>query len=439
MDRREENADRLSYTVGTELKLRDILSRTDLLPLFQALLAAGAAGVSVSDDQDAVIQSSGINAESCRDEAAVREMRRDIVFEGETVGSLSCCFSSVEDEVRLPRLIAVAMAALQLIVNATVKRMLATELHTTVVHQSYEELLETNRRLAASEKLYRELAESLELKVEERTSALQKALARMLQQEKLASTGQLAAGLAHEINNPLGFILSNLNTFESYVKRINEMMLFCRDLAVNAGSEGRKAEDLFRKLRIDFILEDAPGLIKQSRSGAERIRTIVSNLKGFSHVDDAQKDYVEINDELDRTIGVLEHESRGKATFIRHYGILPKYLCRPGLICQVFLNIIQNAIQASNIPVQIMITTQAEGGAISIRIEDDGPGMQSETIGRIFEPFFTTKEVGKGTGLGLSVAYDIVREHGGDISVSSMPGEGAAFTITLPTKEQPDV
>lgn len=427
--------DRLDFVLDSEIRLKDIVFSTDLTPFFEACLSAGASGVALRDDHGFILKSKG-SFEGMANMAA-DSMQRALYHEGEQIGTLCFLFSDVTDQA--VGIADLAAACMQILIPNTVRRLLSTALHTSVVNLSYTEVLDANVKLQASEKKYRELAESLEKKVEARTGELKKAHARLLQQEKMVSTGQLAAGMAHEINNPLGFISSNINTFEGYVQRMKEMLQFQRDLLSDSDGALKKASELWRRLKIDHILQDAPELIRQSKEGAERVRQIVANLKGFSHVDDAREDFVEINEELDRTIGVLEHESRGKATFIRHYGNLPKYFCRPGLISQVFLNIIQNAIQASDTPVQIMITTAEDQGSITVKIEDDGPGIAESVLDRVFEPFFSTKDVGKGTGLGLSIAYDIVREHGGDLSVSSIPGEGAVFAITFPLKEQADV
>lgn len=435
MDQSSGLKDKLDFVVGAELRLRDILSKADLALLFDACMKNGASGVAVIDRKDKLIYSSGAvpGAESITAGAEGLQLR-ELFFEGEPVGSICIAFSETEDLRQISAMTDIADACLHMIINTTAKRMLATELHTTVVHQSYEELLVTNRKLQASEKKYRELAENLEQKVVERTAELKSAHTRMLQQEKMASVGQLAAGMAHEINNPLGFILSNLNTFEGYMQRMKEMIQRYRTVLGDAAGADQKTAEMYQRLKIGFILEDAPELIRQSRDGAERVRRIVVNLKGFSHIDDAQDGYVNINEEIERTIQILEHESRDKAAFIRHYGELPKYFCNPGLICQVFLNIIQNAIHCSEEPVQIKITTRMEDGQIVVAIEDDGPGISPEIINRIFEPFFTTRDIGKGTGLGLSVAYDIVTNHGGRITAASVPGEGAAFTIRLPLR-----
>lgn len=424
----DSSKDHLDFVVDSEIRLRDIVFRTDLTPFFEACLSAGACGAAVMDEHGSMLKAKGSIQDT--DKTAAERQKRALYYEGEQVGTLCLDFPCGTDQAA--GIADLAAACMQILIPSTAKRLLATALHTSVVNLSYAEVLDANVKLQESEKKYRELAEELEQKVLERTSQLKTAHARMLQQEKMASIGQLAAGVAHEINNPLGYITSNLNTFDGYMQRIREMFGRCRDFELM----DEDALNLYRSLKIDFILDDAPDLIRQSRDGAERVRKIVANLKGFSHIDDAVQDYVDINEEIDRTISVLEHEGRDKAVFIKHYGQLPKYLCNPGLLCQVFLNIIQNALQATELPVQIMISTSENSGVISVNIEDDGPGIPEAVISRIFEPFFTTREVGKGTGLGLSIAYDIIKNHGGEITVRSVAGEGSCFMIRLPAQEQ---
>jgi signal transduction histidine kinase len=316
--------------------------------------------------------------------------------------------------------------------------MLTTEMHTKVVNQSYEELLEINKQLSASEKKYRELAGTLEKKVEERTAELKLALARLLQQEKMASIGHLAAGIAHEINNPVGFINSNLNTFRKYIRSLTETIGFYRKALRESAPDGallKQSEELSRKLKIDFILDDINGLTLQSLEGSERIKKIVADLKGFSHIDESGNREVDINAELDKTISVLSHEIVGRgATITRDYGRVPGYFCNPGLACQAFLNILLNALQSKDREPAITVKTAQEGNNIVISITDNGQGIPSEIQGRIFDPFFTTKDVGKGMGMGLTVAYDIVTAHGGGIEVRSETGQGSTFIISLPLK-----
>ena len=322
--------------------------------------------------------------------------------------------------------------ALNSIMANNLKRMLTTEIHTRVVNQSYDELRESHRQLMESEKKYRDLAENLELRVQERTGELKRAYARLLQQEKMASVGQLAAGVAHEINNPNGYVLSNLNTLRKYVARMTSMLEYYRGLHEAAGSEK------WRELKLDVVLGDVDELLDQSVSGAQKVKQIVSAFKGFSHVDDMGVSAVDINHEIDRTLGVLSGEMPRDTRIIKEFGVLPAFEGNGALLCQVFLNLFRNAFQARSEGLQLIITTEYEDDTLRIRFSDNGPGVPDEIHGRIFEPFFTTRDVGHGTGLGLTIAYDIVNGYGGTIEVENSKKGGAVFLIQLPATGRTD-
>lgn len=271
---------------------------------------------------------------------------------------------------------------------------------------------------------------------------LKRLQSQLLQQEKMSSIGQLAAGVAHEINNPMGFIMSNLNTLRKYLDRLSGFIglqdAALRDVAASPAPSHETmnriaAERQARK--IDFILEDAVNLLSESLDGAERVKRIVQDLKGFSRVDEAESTMADINAGIESTLNIVWNEIKYKATVHKEYGALPQTKCNPGQLNQVFMNILINAVQAIPETGEIRVRTWAERGSIFVAISDSGTGMPPEMVNRIFEPFFTTKEVGKGTGLGLSIAYDIVKKHGGDISVTSEAGQGTTFTIAIPVIE----
>ena len=256
----------------------------------------------------------------------------------------------------------------------------------------------------------------------------------LLQQEKMASIGQLAAGVAHEINNPMGFISSNLGSMGKYLERL-EQFLELQSAALSEVASPELLEELGqarRKFKVDYMLADAKSLLAESQDGAQRVRGIVQNLKSFSRVDDAQASYVDINECLESTVTIAWNELKYKTTLIRDYGELPAVKCLPQQLNQVFLNLLVNAAHAIETRGEVTIGTRREGGEVAIAIRDTGCGIPDEIRGRIFEPFFTTKEVGKGTGLGLSISYDIIKKHNGSIEVESRPGEGTTFTVRLP-------
>jgi two-component system, NtrC family, sensor kinase len=277
----------------------------------------------------------------------------------------------------------------------------------------------------------------IKLVSEELTAAygeLKETHSQLLQQEKMASIGQLAAGVAHEINNPIAFISSNLGTMVKYLERL-EQFLEQQSAAVAQTAPEPLQQELARgrqKLKVDYILNDAKNLLAESQDGSERVRSIVQNLKSFSRVDDTNRSYVDINDCLESTVTIAWNELKYKATLTRDYGELPPVKCLPQQLNQVFLNMLVNAAHAIETQGEITVSTRSAGDQVLVSFRDTGCGIPEEIRSRIFEPFFTTKEVGKGTGLGLSISYDIIKKHNGSIEVESALGCGTTFTIRLP-------
>lgn len=265
---------------------------------------------------------------------------------------------------------------------------------------------------------------------------LQQTQAQAFQQEKMASIGQLAAGVAHEINNPMGFISSNLNSMAKYMHKLSAFEAAVTE-TVQSRCDRETADhlnDLRAKMKIDFILNDIHTLLEESRDGAERVRCIVLDLKSFSHEDDAQCKPFSINDCLDSTLNMARNEIKYVAEVEKDYdSTLPLLTCYPQKLSQVFMNLVVNAAHAiEGHGGTIRVRTISENGEIVVSISDTGRGIAPENLTRIFEPFFTTKEVGRGTGLGLSISYDIIKKHGGSITVESEIGSGTTFTIRLP-------
>jgi signal transduction histidine kinase len=262
---------------------------------------------------------------------------------------------------------------------------------------------------------------------------LKAAQAQLLQQEKMASIGQLAAGIAHEINNPMGFIQSNLGTLGTYGEALERYVELTKSAEAEFPDNVRQALAAAReKEDLDFVFEDMPTLIGESVTGAKRVRDIVQSLKNFSHVDEAEVQHININDCIESTLATTENTLRAKATIMREFGDLPLIECRPHLLSQLFLNLILNAAYAIAEKGEIRIKTWRDGDRVGVSVSDTGCGIPNDVINRIFDPFFTTKPVGQGTGLGLSVVYDIVKKHRGRIGVSSTVGAGSTFTIHLP-------
>jgi signal transduction histidine kinase len=262
-----------------------------------------------------------------------------------------------------------------------------------------------------------QLNKTLEVRVDERTQELRETQDQLVQSEKMRSLGQLVAGVAHELNNPIGFVHANLQLLDDYVGRLLQPEL--------PPEKRRKAQDAIAKL------------LMRSREGTERVKQIVQDLRTFSRTDQAELQQVQLEDEIDRTLALIE--ARLKSVQVeRDYGELPPVRCFAGQLNQVFLNLLMNSCDALDGQGTIRITTRTEGDGVVLVFEDDGPGMPEEVLSHIFEPFFTTKPVGQGTGLGLSLSHGIIGRHGGIMEVDSRPGEGARFTIHLPLEPPPE-
>lgn len=271
--------------------------------------------------------------------------------------------------------------------------------------------------------------------LEKAIEGLKDAQLQIFQQEKMASIGQLAAGVAHEINNPMGFISSNLGTLEKYINRLSEFFdVIGQAMATGSASEtAEQVQNARMRLKIDRIMDDAHQLIAESQDGAGRVRRIVQDLKSFSRVDQAETALINLNETLETTINIAWNEIKYVAELKREFGDIPPIQCFPQQLNQVFLNLLVNAAHAlGTTRGEITVRTESAGDSVLVQIRDNGCGIPEELQKRIFEPFFTTKAVGKGTGLGLSISYDIVKKHGGEITLQSEVGFGSTFTVRLP-------
>ncbi len=293
-----------------------------------------------------------------------------------------------------------------------------------------------------------ELNRRLEEKVDERTRALQESgeevqqayqelketQVQLVQSEKMASLGQLVAGIAHEIKNPLNFIYGNTDFLKKYVGKLRDLIQFYEERPDLDEGTKRNAEAFREELNYAFVTEDLDRLIENFEEGAERIHAIIGDLRAFSRMDVDQTRAVDIHEPLDLALNLLQNEYRDRVRLHREYGALPKVECHPGRMSQVFMNLLSNACQAIPDEGDIWIRTQSQNGSVVIEIEDNGQGIEEKHLGKVFEPFFTTKPVGQGTGLGLSISYGIVQQHSGSISVESERQQGTRFRIELPVK-----
>ena len=310
----------------------------------------------------------------------------------------------------------------------------------------------TERKLI--EQALRNSHDKLEEKVLERTADLQTANAallaeqshqsalikkledahnQLLQSEKMASIGQLAAGVAHEINNPVGFVNSNMGTLQQYVSDLMRLLATYEQHEGAFPDEARSAlERLEQEVDVAYLREDVGKLLFESMDGLQRVKRIVQDLKDFSHVGESEKQWANLEAGLESTLNVVWNELKYKTEVVKEYGGIPEIECIPSQLNQVFMNLLMNAAHAIEDCGKITIRTGQENDCVWVEIEDTGKGIAPEHMKRIFEPFFTTKPVGQGTGLGLSLSYGIVRKHGGRIEVKSELGKGTNFRVVLP-------
>ncbi|MDX1366229.1 ATP-binding protein [Pseudomonas sp.] len=281
----------------------------------------------------------------------------------------------------------------------------------------------------------RQASEALQVEILERKQ-LQ---SQLLQAEKLASIGQLAAGVAHEINNPIGYISSNFCTLEGYYAGLLEMLSAYEAVEQTVGSPevAAKLQSLRERLELDFLKEDIPQLMRESRQGIARVRQIVQDLKDFSRIDSTQEwQWANLEEGIDSTLNIVANEIKYKADVVKQYAGIGEIECLPAQLNQVVLNLLVNAAQAMG-PERgtISIRTGMAAERVWIEVADTGQGIAAQVLPRIFDPFFTTKPIGQGTGLGLSLSYGIVQKHNGTLRVDSEVGLGSTFRLELPVRQ----
>jgi signal transduction histidine kinase len=286
-----------------------------------------------------------------------------------------------------------------------------------------KELEKTNKKLKKNNQELKKLYQDL-----------QDTQAQLVQSEKMASLGQLVAGVAHELNNPISYIYANMKELENYTNALSELI----SITSTNDDIGKDLEielvKLQQKYDFNFMREDIHSIIAENIEGSQRVKHVVQNLRNFSRLDESDVKTVDLHEGLDSTLLLLDNEIKNRITLHKEYGDLPKVSCRPGNINQVFMNILINAIQATGDKGNIWIKTEHHKETVEISIKDDGKGIPAPIKNKIFDPFFTTKAIGQGTGLGLSISYNIIKEHQGKITFTSEEGQGTTFKIVLPVK-----
>lgn len=289
------------------------------------------------------------------------------------------------------------------------------------------------RTLLRNARRYKEDLENRNIELARRKTELERIQAQLVHSEKMASLGQLAAGVAHELNNPAGFIFSNMAVLPNYVERVKEILLSYEKVSLN-DVDARRIKAVKSNIDYENILTDLTSIAADSYNGAERISDIVQNLRLFSRLDEAEFKQIDLHEGIESTIRLLsKYYTSPNITLRRNYGNLPMINCYAGQLNQVWMNLLTNAAQAiGNTEGEVRIKTECDQLTVSVCISDTGKGVEPEHLKKIFDPFFTTKPVGEGTGLGLSISHGIVGRHQGTLTVESVLGQGTSFRVTLP-------
>ncbi len=271
-------------------------------------------------------------------------------------------------------------------------------------------------------------------RVQEINKKLEHASNQLLQSEKMASIGQLAAGVAHEINNPIGYVYSNIGTLEKYLRDFFTILDAYEKSEASLDEASREEiRKMKQNLDLAFLKQDVLALLSESREGINRVKKIVQDLKDFSHAGTEEEwQWADLHKGLESTLNIVWNELKYKAEVVKEFGDLPRVYCLPFQLNQVFMNLLVNAAHAIQTKGTITVRTGAEGERVWVEVEDTGSGIPPENLPRIFDPFYTTKPVGKGTGLGLSVSYSIIEKHHGRFEVKSEVGKGTVFRVWLP-------
>lgn len=321
---------------------------------------------------------------------------------------------------------------LELVLTGAQRYRMAADLHMEAMHADYQALQDKHAALQASESRFRELSEHLERRVQSQVKVLERTQRQLFISEKMAAIGSLAAGMAHEVNNPIGFIRSNLGTAATYFNKIRAVLGIVRQGDVTQMNAAWLQYD------IDYVLEDFSSLLDESITGADRVARIVANLKAYSSVDCQADTEVDLNDAARATSELIREMMPVNVTLEMDLQPLPLIVCDRSRMNQALFCLLQNAWQAlGEEGGLIRLATSVSSDEIRIAVSDDGPGIAEDVVSRIFDPFFTTRDVGRGMGLGLTVSNDIISAHNGRIEVETAAGEGSTFVVCLPLTRKP--
>ena len=305
-----------------------------------------------------------------------------------------------------------------------------------VLGVSVERALE-HRALSRTANRYKADLERQNAELAARKAELERLQAQIVHNEKMASLGQLSAGIAHELNNPAGFIYGNMDMLKDYAAGLKRLLVTYDEIPlpepIAAQVNAIKAE-----IEYDVVIAELSSIIVDCREGAGRIRDVVQNLRLFSRLDEAEVKKIDLHEGIDSTIRLLSrYYSSGHIQLIRDYGELPLVCCYAGQLNQVWMNLLVNAAQAVGTKGEVRISTLTDGDSVVVKISDTGCGIPAKQLNKIFDPFFTTKPVGDGTGLGLSISYGIIERHHGTIAAESSVAEGTTFTVRIPALAMP--
>jgi PAS domain S-box-containing protein len=302
------------------------------------------------------------------------------------------------------------------------------------IHEKYKVLLEKEQR--AKEELER-LVEARTAQLRRTNEELKRAEAQLVQSEKMSSLGQMVAGIAHELNNPINFISGNIDVMEEYIADLKKGMAEIECLGEKDGELKKVLEKLENELELEYKLNDLNSITTSVRKGSERATEIIVGLRTFSRLDEAQFKETDIHQDIDTTLMLLRNQFKDRIRIHKEYGEVPPFNCYASQLNQVYMNLLQNAIHAIPNEGDVWVRTRFADGNLTIEIQDSGSGIPKDVLGKIFDPFFTTKPVGKGTGLGLAVTYGIIERHAGKIEVESEIGKGTTFRVVIPDRKAP--